>query len=81
MTRETKPGTLYQLIREFQSTPASRDAGDEDETAMTELLTGFNPLPRRVTRETSNLSHVATLTTGFNPLPRRVTRETRRIRA
>ncbi len=37
---------------EFQSTPASRDAGDAGVPAVPLRHQRFNPLPRRVTRET-----------------------------
>ncbi len=41
---------------EFQSTPASRDAGDHRLPGLSRLARRFNPLPRRVTRETTSRS-------------------------
>ncbi len=40
----------------FQSTPASRDAGDVSGPLTGTAVARFNPLPRRVTRETGDPS-------------------------
>ena len=40
------------MISVFQSTPASRDAGDSAPSVNHVPIQRFNPLPRRVTRET-----------------------------